>query len=545
MLDAFKNIAGGKAKSLQQQTETLETLIAASREERSAISAMLSALTAQTAKLKPLSESLEQVTENAAAVTARLDDIGKRVSTLDDRTRELEDVDKRIAALKEAARQAEATTLKAVGPDGELAKHRDVLERLSSQAFETQAMVDALQKEGATLEELRCQLREADHQVSQSAAQAAALKDDLEQVHSLAGALKADYSTIRETSHEAREDTSAALTMAREVEGKLGSLTRLNELSRTTEERVTSLNALVEHVSRKAKALETQQQAVEHAVVQVNRVNEMVWAMDTQITKLDEGMKQAATAEEMIGRIEKLSEESALRMEAATKADQEFERESAKLHKESSQMLESMRAEVSRLVACQREFETFDQRMVALHACVADAEAQMQALGATDQLVTALTQRADGMAKRFELLFSQADDLTEKQLVLETLQEKLSEVDDLSKRASWQADALRQSRADLELVQGEIQQFYASHAQLSKLADQLGSDRNALEAFGDRLASMQTQAPELEAKMNALLGKLDLVEEGDRQGHTAGRIGRGARCASLARQRAHSVRREA
>ena len=91
------------------------------------------------------------------------------------------------------------------------------------------------------------------------------------------------------------------MATVKEVENKLGPLAQLHELSQSTEERLTALNALAEHVSHKAKALESQQQSVEHAVVQANRVNEMVWAMDVQIGKLNEGMKQVARAEETLG----------------------------------------------------------------------------------------------------------------------------------------------------------------------------------------------------------------------------------------------------
>src|SRR5262249_34955890 len=51
MLDAFKNMTGGKGKLTQQQTDDLEVLIATAKEERSAISAMLTSLTTRTAKL--------------------------------------------------------------------------------------------------------------------------------------------------------------------------------------------------------------------------------------------------------------------------------------------------------------------------------------------------------------------------------------------------------------------------------------------------------------------------------------------------------------
>src|SRR5256885_3332432 len=174
MLDAFKNMTGGKGKLVQQQSDELEQLIATAREERSAISAMLTALTTRSAKLTPLSKSLEQMTDKAATVTTKLDEISKRLTTLDDRTRELEEVDKRIQALKDAARQAEQTTQKAIGPDGELRKHREAVQQLSSQALQTQATLDTLKKEQAALEDLRAKLRESEGELGQTMSQVGA-----------------------------------------------------------------------------------------------------------------------------------------------------------------------------------------------------------------------------------------------------------------------------------------------------------------------------------------------------------------------------------
>jgi methyl-accepting chemotaxis protein len=159
MLDAFKSLTGGKV--VQKQTDELGLLIASAREERSAISAMLNTLASRSAKLAPLGKQLEQVTEKATGITDRLDEIAKRLTALDERTHELEDVDKRIQALKDAAKGAEQTTLKALGPDGELHKHREAVQHLSSQALQTQAILATLKKERAALEELRGHLRES------------------------------------------------------------------------------------------------------------------------------------------------------------------------------------------------------------------------------------------------------------------------------------------------------------------------------------------------------------------------------------------------
>src|SRR5712691_7662955 len=162
MLDAFRNITSNKGKLVQKQTDELELLIASAREERGAISTMLTALTTRSAKLMPLSKSLEQVGEKAMGVSTRLDEIASRLNALDDRTHEIEEVDKRIQALKDAANQAEETTQKAVGPEGELRKHREAVQQLSSQALQTQASLDTLKKERSALEEFRGQLRAAE-----------------------------------------------------------------------------------------------------------------------------------------------------------------------------------------------------------------------------------------------------------------------------------------------------------------------------------------------------------------------------------------------
>src|SRR4029453_14164765 len=116
--------------------------------------------------------------EKATTVTTRLDEIGNRLTALDDRTKQLDEVEKRIQALKESARQAEQTTQKALGPDGELQKHREAVQHLSSQALGTQAMLETLKKERAALEGLRGQLRDTESEVKQSLGHSTTLKTE-------------------------------------------------------------------------------------------------------------------------------------------------------------------------------------------------------------------------------------------------------------------------------------------------------------------------------------------------------------------------------
>ena len=104
----------------------------------------------RSAKLTPLGNTLEQVSEQAAGLTTRLDEITKRLSALADRTQVVSGLDKRIQTLKESAKKAEQTTQKALG---------------------TQATLDTLKKERATLEELRGRQQKAEAEVKQSLGQ--------------------------------------------------------------------------------------------------------------------------------------------------------------------------------------------------------------------------------------------------------------------------------------------------------------------------------------------------------------------------------------
>jgi hypothetical protein len=116
--------------------------------------------------------------------------------------------------------------------------------------------METLKKERSTLEEVRAQVRVAHVEAKESISQAALLKVELDQIRTTASSLTQDYGRIRDTSREARDHTTAAMAMVKEVETKLNALGQLQELSRGIEERLNSLNALAEHVSRKGKGRE-------------------------------------------------------------------------------------------------------------------------------------------------------------------------------------------------------------------------------------------------------------------------------------------------
>src|SRR5215212_8959118 len=97
MLDALKGLAGGG--KAQKQTDDLQSLIAAAKEERSALSTMLTQISMRSAKLSQLGKSLEQVDQKATITTGKLDEIVKRVDGLEERAKSFGEVEKRVQIL--------------------------------------------------------------------------------------------------------------------------------------------------------------------------------------------------------------------------------------------------------------------------------------------------------------------------------------------------------------------------------------------------------------------------------------------------------------
>src|SRR5262249_13180388 len=152
-------------------------------------------------------------------------------------------------------------------------------------------------------------------------------------------------------------------------------------------------------------------------------------------------------------------------LESAVNLRQEAERETGKLKKDGTALLDAVRGQVEALAIKKKEIEAVDERLRTLQAGVGDAESRVDALAAKDKNLMELTQKVDGLSNRFESLFAQADDLTEKQLALDSLHERLGQVDDLAKKTTWQMDALGQSRQDLDVLRKGIEDFHTAHAE--------------------------------------------------------------------------------
>ena len=138
MLEALMNrTTDAKRAAAADERQELERLIQTARAERAALDETLLVLKARGANLKPIGTFLEHIDEKVTGVTMTLDQIGARLASLDSRTRELEELDQHVQSLRDVARQAEGSVREAIRPNGELQKHREAVEQLTTHVQQT------------------------------------------------------------------------------------------------------------------------------------------------------------------------------------------------------------------------------------------------------------------------------------------------------------------------------------------------------------------------------------------------------------------------
>ena len=133
--------------------------------------------------------------------------------------------------------------------------------------------------------------------------------------------------------------------------------------------------------------------------------------------------------------------------------------------------------------------------------------------GKANEALAAMQQRNDALGKTFAALLAQAAELARKQCDLDSLADQLARVDTLAKRTSAQHEGLLQSQQQVDAVRGELAEFHQAHAQAVQLRDKLAVDRAALEALGERTATMLGRTPEIEARLDAMDAWLAEFEE--------------------------------
>jgi len=503
--------------AVREERESAREEREALRAEREAFNAQMNKAGGALAKLVRTNKALDDVSARAESVMRKVEGLAGKASGYEDRIARVEKLDDRIADLLAQIGEAEQTAKSLLEPGGHIHAHRDAIDDLGAEARHTRAALAAIRQEREGLEKVQAQLRKGGESLQQSLQGVQALHGELAELRKMEGELRGDVRAVRDLARDARADSERAVGAAKEIETRFESLAQLQELSKDTEKRIGGLHALAEHVSLKAKALETQRHAVDHAVAETARLNQMVWAMDAQVGKLAEGREQMQRTEEAVTRIEALARTATQDLATATAAREEFVRESSRLEGQGRSLLEALRAAADRLTVSREEFGVFDERLKSLSTALGDTEVRMQAVLAKDEVLAAMQQKTESLDKVFGDLRTETEDLARKQSALDDLTEQLGLVESLGRRTAAQHDSLMKAQGELEAMRTNLDELQKAYGEVIRQRDRLAQDRDAFEEFTARASQMIGRTPEIEARLEAVLGKMSLLEDGNQR----------------------------
>lgn len=483
---------------------------------------------AERAALDALLRRIETAAEPLNAFGGQLAAIETRMSALETRTitaaRQLSDVESSASALGTVADQvkdltetvhgARQTAEQLTAPDGDLHQQRHVVDQLVAQSLQTRATLDTLASEQKSLKVLSAEVKRATEGLSQARLIVATTVSEIETVRASATEARAAQSELRELATRTRADADTAMAMVRDVDQKLQGVSKLQDLARHIEERTSALNALAEHVLQKSKVLELQKGTVEQAVLDSHRVTELVRGMETQVATLDAASRRGVNVEEMVARIEMALRQSGQQLQLAEQSRDGLSADLTALDRQRAGLMEFVRQHDDRVAGGRRDLDAQHTRVSRLLQSVADVERAHQSLAARVPEVDQLRDRVGALSAQLVDHDTRAGEFAAKMASLEEIHDQLVSVDEMSRRATWQMESLKNARLDLEELRADIEAFYREQSEATQLRDKLASERAALESFLERMGAFAVQVPDLDDRLNAIKSKLSIVDEG-------------------------------
>ena len=334
----------------------------------------------------------------------------------------------------------------------------------------------------------------------------------MEQLRSTTTALSDNTAATRQLSQEARDTVESAASTIDELRRKVEGLSELDLKTRDTSAQLQTLNALAEHVTSKFKALEHQQQTIEHALVESRRVTEMVWNMDAQIVKLNEGSAMAVRVEETVARLERLHRDSAAELQEALSIRQKLTDTFETQRRDATELVQVVQRHVDHLAVNKNELDTLSERLATAQSALAGVEHRLDHVSTIDASVEGLSEKVEKISTRFSQLTAEAQVLDDKQATLGTLEQRLDQADAAAKRIGWQIDGLGERRKELDILSARFAEFDEIHGRACALTDALRTDKQQLARFVEQTASFMQDAPGITGKIEALKTSVGEVE---------------------------------
>jgi chromosome segregation ATPase len=324
--------------------------------------------------------------------------------------------------------------------------------------------------------------------------------------------LNDNAATARQLSVDAQEQIVTAAGTIEKLEQRVAGLSELDLKTRDASAQLQTVNALAEHVASKVKALEHQQQTIEHALVESRKVAEMVWNMEAQIVKLNEGSAITARVEETVGKLEQLQRESTAELQEALSTRQKLTDTFDAQRRDAMELVQFVQRHVDHLAVNKNEIDTLSERVVVAQSALAGVEQRLHHVSTIDAGVSGLGEKVEQLSTRFSQLMAEAQALEHKQGMLSPLEQRLDAADAAAKSIGYQIDGLAERRAELETLSARFAEFDAIYGRASALTDTLRTDKQQLARFVDQTTSFMQDAASIAGKIETLKTSVDEAE---------------------------------
>ncbi|PWT81212.1 MAG: hypothetical protein C5B57_10935, partial [Blastocatellia bacterium] len=501
----------------EQPSGRLEQVLASVQRERQEIEALVASVDGCRSALPDMRSAVDDASRYASALSGRLDDLSVRIDNVAQSMHTIDALESRIAVLENSLQQSEARASNALQQTAEIESRRESLEKLTALAAEVLARIDDVKRDGADLARLEKEfpgvLRECEHIRTEQTK----LSGEIEHLRNSTAELGENADKTRRTSQEARENAEkAALTMA-DIQQKFAALPQIDSLNHDTGAQLQTLKALAEHVAAKLKALESQHQTVDHALVESRRVSEMVWNMEVQVGRLNEGLALGARVEENLAALGRLHVETTAELEAAARGRAELAEVLEQQRRNATELLQTLEMRLDRLALNKKEIETLGERLAAAHSSLSDMEGRLAAVSVAEETVSSLGEKIDGLSSRFGEMSALAGSLEHRQTELSALEIRLNGLEATSKRTGWQLESLVERRHELDALKKAFEEFDSMLAGAQAISDRVRADKEDLTRFVDETQRFRYDAPQLAASIAALRARAADAEESVRR----------------------------
>ena len=335
------------------------------------------------------------------------------------------------------------------------------------------------QMEMKLLDDFRKLLGQTQIAIERLKGDANALRVDLGELRNLGAHLGQGYTRLDDICRRTEKRSELTVDVLNAIEKRIEPLEVVRDISASTEDKLASLNRLVEVVVRCGASFEAQKKAIDQGREEATRVVRLMEDLQPRFIRLTEKSEWLGHAEETVGRLEHRAVETTTRLE--------------------------------------RRVNDFDTQKQTIEQALAEVMRVTTILSGLEGRVTALTGGDQGLARAEDSI----GQLEQRAATTMAELERCVSDFDLQKQTIGQALASALTEGDQKLVQGEEtvrrleQRASATLAQLERRVNDFDAQKGAIERASAEAMRLTATLSSLEGRIAALSGSAKAVEHAE------------------------------